>query len=150
MQQQQHHQQHNTLSSASGSPRGFAPPGFENAQGMFQHVPSFGGSPMQQQQQQQQQQQVMQQQQHQRQQISQAPLLTPSHLSMATQEDRSAFDLWGGLGFGALTSIFSDQSDATTGSNRNQNLERTQSEGVKDEDEGLNFHLPDMDFDELE
>jgi hypothetical protein len=139
MQQQQHHQQRNALSSASGSPRGFAPPGFENAQGMFQHVPSFGGSPMQQQQQRQQ-----------RQQISQAPLLTPSHLSMATQEDRSAFDLWGGLGFGAMTSIFSDQSDATTGSNRNQQLERTQSEGVKDEDEGLNFHLPDMDFDELE
>ena len=150
MQQQQHHQQRNALSSASGSPRGFAPPGFENAQGMFQHVPSFGGSPMQQQQQQQQQQQAMQQQQQQRQQISQAPLLTPSHLSMATQEDRSAFDLWGGLGFGAMTSIFSDQSDATTGSNRNQQLERTQSEGVKDEDEGLNFHLPDMDFDELE
>jgi len=66
---------------------------------------------------------------------------------MATQENRPAFDLWGGLGFGA--SIFADRPD-TTGLNRDQQLERTQSEGVKDEDEGLNFHLPDMDFDELE
>ena len=49
-----------------------------------------------------------------------------------------------------MTSIFSDQPDTTNGSGRNQQLERTQSEGVKDEDEGLNFHLPDMDLDELE
>ena len=98
-------------------------------------------------QQQQQQQQKQQQQQQQQQSISPTPLLTPAHLSMATQENRPAFDLWGGLGFGA--SIFADRPD-TTGLNRDQQLERTQSEGVKDEDEGLNFHLPDMDFDELE
>jgi len=58
--------------------------------------------------------------------------------------------LWGGMSFGSMTSIFSDQPDTTNGSSRNQQLERTQSEGVKDEDEGLNFHLPDMDLDELE
>ena len=139
---QQQRQQQNNLSSASGSPRGFAPPGFENAQGMFlpPGAPSYGGSPMQQQQQQQQQQPS----------TAPAPLLTPAHLSIATQEDRPAFDLWGGLGFGSMTSIFSDQPDTTNGSSRNQQLERTQSEGVKDEDEGLNFHLPDMDLDELE
>ena len=62
------------------------------------------------------------------------------------------FDMWAGPGFGSL-SIFSDRvphGSPQVASTNNPSLERSQSENVKEEDEGLNFHLPNMDLDELE
>ena len=141
-------QHYNHIGSASSSPKFVPPPGFDSKP-MFQPQPNFnswaGSQPAPHPNQQQMSPvQPPQATMHASPPVQASPSLIPAHLNMASQEKRGAFDMFGGFG---SASIFSEREESAPRILVNTSLERTKIEEViEEEDEGLRFHLPDMDF----
>ena len=141
-------QHYNHIGSASSSPKFVPPPGFDSKP-MFQPQPNFnswaGSQPAPHPNQQQMSPvQPPQATMHASPPVQASPSLIPAHLNMASQEKRGAFDMFGGFG---SASIFSEREESAPRILANTSLERTKIEEViEEEDEGLRFHLPDMDF----